>query len=140
MTLPRKLGIAFVFAWFFFGGIGHFTETAFFTSIVPPYIPYPEAMVYISGVFELLGAAGILIRPLRQLAGFGLFMLTLAVSPANINMFLHPEQFTMVHLSHISFPTSETVLALRLVIQVFLLAVIVSCTVLPEAKAPAKAA
>lgn len=140
MPITQRLGIAFVFAWFFFGGLGHFFETAFFTSIVPPYIPYPEAMVYISGVFELLGAAGILIRPLRRLAGFGLFMLTLAVSPANIHMFLHPEQFTEVHLSHISFPTSENVLAMRLVVQVFLIAVIIGSTILPDNKAPAKAA
>jgi len=56
MPLQKKLGIAFVFSWFFFGGIGHFTATTFFTSIVPPYIPYPEEVVYISGVFELLGA------------------------------------------------------------------------------------
>ena len=132
MSLYKKLGIAFVFSWFFLGGLGHFTATAFFTSIVPPYIPHPEAMVYISGVFELLGAAGILIRGLRRLAGTGLFLLTLAVSPANIHMFLHPEQFSEVHIGPIDAHLSVTGLGIRLIVQVILLAVIVWSTMLPE--------
>lgn len=130
MTLGQKLGIAFVFVWFFFGGLGHFFATDFFTSIVPPYIPYPEVMVYISGVCELLGAAGILLTPLRRVAGFGLFMLTLAVSPANIHMFLHPDQFREMHIGHFDIPTSETALGVRLIVQVFLLVVIVTSTIL----------
>jgi uncharacterized membrane protein len=134
MPLLKKLGIAFVFSWFFFGGIGHFIVTDFFTSIVPPYIPYPEAMVYISGVFELLGAVGILISPLRRLAGAGLFLLTLAVSPANINMWLHPDQFAVAHIGMLTIHTSPAILGGRLIVQLFLLSVIVYSTILPERK------
>jgi uncharacterized membrane protein len=134
MPLSKKLGIAFVFSWFFFGGIGHFVVADFFTSIVPPYIPYPVAMVYISGVFELAGAIGILISPLRRLAGAGLFLLTLAVTPANINMWLHPEQFAVAHVGPITAHISPTFLSIRLVVQVFLLATIVYSTILPEKK------
>jgi uncharacterized membrane protein len=56
----RIAGIVFVFAWFFLGGIAHFTLTATEMRIVPPYIPWPRAAVLVSGVFELLGAAGLL--------------------------------------------------------------------------------
>ena len=115
MHAARKIGLGFVFAWFFFGGIGHFLMTDFFVSIVPPYIPWPLAAVYVSGVFELLGAIGILIPATRRLAGLGLIALTLSVSLANIHMWLHPELFPQ-------FP--EWTLTARLVVQVFLLAVI----------------
>ena len=33
-------------------GVKHFTYMDFFLVIVPPYIPFPEFMVYVSGVFE----------------------------------------------------------------------------------------
>lgn len=79
---------------------------------MPPYVPYPVAMVYISGVFELLGAVGLLFAATRQWAGYGLIILVIAVSPANIHMWLHPAQFPDV---------PEWFLSLRLVIQVFLL-------------------
>jgi uncharacterized membrane protein len=62
-------------------------------SIMPPYIPYPKEMVLISGVFELLGAIGILIPRTRRAAGVGLILLTLAVTPANVFMLQHAERY-----------------------------------------------
>ena len=35
-------------------GVKHFTDMDFFLVIVPPYIPFPEFMVYVSGIFEIL--------------------------------------------------------------------------------------
>ncbi len=128
MAKLRLLGVAFVFLWFMLGGIAHFTSTAFFTTIVPPYIPFPVSTVYISGVIEVLAAAALLLPRWRQLAGAVLFLLTIAVTPANIHMWLNPELFPDV---------SEFLLTLRLVVQVALLACIWWCCQLkfPEALA-----
>lgn len=111
----QQIGLAIVFGWFFFGGIGHFVMTEFFVKIVPPYIPNALMMVYVSGVFELLGAFGILLSATRRLAGLGLFVLTLCVTPANVHMWLHPAQFPEL---------PAWTYSVRLVIQVLLLACI----------------
>jgi uncharacterized membrane protein len=89
----RRIGLAVVFVWFFVGGIFHFTATDVEASIVPPYIPWPTAAVLVSGVFELLGAAGLAWPATRRAAGIGLFLLTLAVTPAHIYMLQRPELF-----------------------------------------------
>jgi uncharacterized membrane protein len=115
MSRLRFAGLAFVFLWFCTGGIGHFAATGFFLSIVPPYIPWPLAAVYVSGVFELLGAFGLIPRFTRPWAGLGLFLLILCVTPANLWMWQHPELFP-------KFPPA--LLGLRLVIQVLLLALV----------------
>ena len=81
-----RVAIAFVFLWFFIGGIAHFAFTEAEMRIVPPWIPWPRETVWISGVFELLGALGILWPRTRRLAGWGLVALTLAVTPANVYM------------------------------------------------------
>jgi uncharacterized membrane protein len=86
--------------------------------IVPPYIPSPRAAVLVSGVFELLGAVGLLARSTRPAAGIGLFMLTIAVTPANIFMLQHPELFAVPYWA----------LVLRLPVQVGLLTLIVWTT------------
>lgn len=86
-------GIAFVFLWFFIGGIMHFVATDTEARIVPPWIPWPVAAVLASGVFELLGAVGILYPPTRKAAGIGLFLLTIAVTPAHVYMLQRPELF-----------------------------------------------
>jgi uncharacterized membrane protein len=89
----RKLALLAVAAFFSSAGIGHFTNAEFFVAIVPPYLPAPLALVYISGVFEILGGIGVLLPRSRRLAGYGLLALLVAVYPANIHMALHPEQF-----------------------------------------------
>lgn len=125
MNKLKLAGLGFVFCWFLFGGVGHFIATDFFVSIVPPYIPHPLAMVYISGVFELLGAIGILFASWRQLAGLGLLLLIICVTPANIYMWQHPDLFP-------DFPPA--LLTVRLVIQVFLIACVIWSTRTPKAK------
>ena len=111
-SLAKKLGLAVVFLWFMVGGITHFTNADFFVAIMPPWIGWHLAIVYISGVFEILGAIGILIPQLRQLAGNCLILLVIAVTPANVHMWLNPELFPDV---------SEAFLSIRLVVQVLLL-------------------
>jgi uncharacterized membrane protein len=93
VPLFRRIGLILVLLWFLFGGVAHFSLTEAEMRIVPPAIPWPRAAVLISGVFELLGAVGILIPATRRAAGIGLFLLTIAVTPANIYMLQHAELF-----------------------------------------------
>lgn len=110
----RRIGRGFVFLWFLLGGIAHFTATRLEMRIVPPYIGHPRAAVLLSGVCELLGAAGLLYRPTRRAAAVGLFALTVAVTPANIYMLQRHDLF---HLPY-------WLLVLRLPLQGALLALI----------------
>ena len=93
MLRARIVGLTIIFLWFFIGGIAHFAATEAEMRIVPTYVPWPWAAVIVSGVFELLGAAGILWRPTRRIAGLGLMALTIAVTPAHIYMLQQPELF-----------------------------------------------
>jgi uncharacterized membrane protein len=120
MSSPRlkRIGLGFVFLWFAIGGVAHFAATQLEMSVVPPYIPFPRAAVLVSGAFELVGAAGLLIRSARRAAGWGLFALTLAVTPANLYMLERPELYGI----------PVWVLVLRIPVQVGLLALILWST------------
>ncbi|GAA1540672.1 hypothetical protein [Kribbella lupini] len=52
--------------------------------IVPPFVPYADAMVYLTGVLELLGALGLVLTATRWAAGWSLAALFVALLPANI--------------------------------------------------------
>ena len=86
----------FVTIWFVIGGVMHFANPEPFLRIMPPYIPYHLACVYISGAFELLGAICLWVKPLRSLAGYGLMALTVIVTLANVHMYQHPELFPSI--------------------------------------------
>jgi len=96
LSLGRKAGLGFVFLWFFLGGIAHFAFTEAEMRIVPPWIAWPREAVLLTGVLELLGAVGILWRSTRRSAGWGLALLTLALTPANIFMLQNAADFPAV--------------------------------------------
>lgn len=114
MSRPRLAGLAFIALWFLLGGIAHFVATDREMRIVPPSLPWPRAIVLVTGVLELLGVAGLLVKRTRRAAGIGLFALTVAVTPAHFYMLQRPELFAIPYW----------LLALRLPLQVALLALI----------------
>ncbi|MFM7426640.1 MAG: DoxX family protein [Elainella sp.] len=70
-------------------GITHFTHAEQYLRIVPTQLPHPLALVYISGVFEILGGIGLTIPWVSVAAAWGLIALFIAVFPANINQAIH---------------------------------------------------
>jgi uncharacterized membrane protein len=84
---PLKRVLLATLAAFFVGaGITHFTRPAFYTAMVPPYLPHPLALVYLSGAAEILLGTLVLLPATRVLAAWGLVLLLLAVFPANVHM------------------------------------------------------
>jgi uncharacterized membrane protein len=114
-TAAHRAAIAFLVLWFGLGGVAHFAFTAAELRIVPPWVPWPLAAVLVSGACELLGAAGLLHRATRPWAAWGLFALTIAVTPANVHMLRHAADFPGV---------PAWLLAARLPFQVVLLGLI----------------
>ena len=69
-----------------------FTATAHFNKMkhdlarmIPAYVPRPLLIVYITGVLELLGAAGLMLPQFRRLAGIRLILLLVGMFIANVN-------------------------------------------------------
>ncbi|MBW4515720.1 MAG: DoxX family protein [Timaviella obliquedivisa GSE-PSE-MK23-08B] len=66
-------------------GITHFIKPEQFARIVPPQLPSPLGLVYISGFFEILGGLSLLVPSVSVAAAWGIIALFIAVFPANIN-------------------------------------------------------
>lgn len=63
----------------------HLRSAHSFEQIVPPWVPQPHVVVLATGIAELLGAAGLVLVPLRRAAGWGLAAYALCVWPANFH-------------------------------------------------------
>lgn len=66
------------------GGIMHFIATPFYERIMPPGIPAPREMVYVSGVIEAALGLALLPRRTRRWAAWGVVATLIAIFPANI--------------------------------------------------------
>lgn len=67
-------------------GVNHFVNPAPYLGMMPEVLPAKAALVYVSGVFEILGGLGLILPATRKLAAWGLIALLVAVFPANVNM------------------------------------------------------
>ena len=92
--LARTLALLALSAFFVLGGVNHFLNPDFYVAMMPPYLPAHVALVWVSGVFEMLGGIGVLVPTARARAGWGLVLLLVAVFPANLHMALNPELFS----------------------------------------------
>ena len=69
---------------FLFTGLGHFIRTEEMARMVPPPVPYRVGIIYVTGVLELLGAAGVWVPRLTRLTGLCLILMLAALLPANV--------------------------------------------------------
>jgi len=67
-----------------FTAIGHFAFTKGMSMMIPKFIPYKETFVYLTGLFEILLAIGLLIPRLKQFTGYTLIIFLVLMLPANI--------------------------------------------------------
>lgn len=118
----RKAGLTVVFLWFFIGGMAHFVATEAEMRIVPSWMPWPREVVLATGVLEWVGALGLLWSRWRRAAGWGLVLLTLAVTPANVVMLQQAADYPSI---------PYWALVARLPLQALLLALIIWSTAKP---------
>ena len=67
-----------------FTAMAHFAFTRGMIMMLPDFIPFKKAMVYITGIAELAGAAGLLLNAWFALASMMLILLFMLMLPANI--------------------------------------------------------
>ncbi len=67
-----------------FTAIGHFAFTKGMSMMIPKFIPFKENFVYLTGIFEILLALGLIIPKLKIVSGWALIIFLLLMLPANI--------------------------------------------------------
>jgi uncharacterized membrane protein len=74
-------------------GVLHFAVPGEFVRMIPPSLSGPLALVYVSGVAELMGGIGLQIERVQKWAAWGLIVLYVAVFPANVYMAMHQQSY-----------------------------------------------
>jgi uncharacterized membrane protein len=89
-----KLIFKFLFAVsFVVAGFNHIFNTSFYLHIMPPYLPRPLLLVYLSGLIEIILGVLLLSPKLTWMAAWGLVALLIAVFPANLHMAVNHELY-----------------------------------------------
>jgi len=70
-------------------GLVHLTRSDLFVPVMPHAIPYPTAVILLTGLAEIAGAAGLFLPRTRALAGIMLALYAVCVYPVNVNHAVH---------------------------------------------------
>jgi uncharacterized membrane protein len=86
----REAGRTALVIMFLFTGFSHFSSLKHdFAAMIPAPLPDDLWVIYLTGVFEVAGAVGLLIPRTRRLAGICLVLLLVAMFPANVNAIIN---------------------------------------------------
>ena len=89
-TKRARVGLSL---FFIFTAIGHFLRSEQMATMLPPAVPYRVELIYLTGIFELLGAIGVWIPRLTRLTGLLLIIMLIGILPANIYSALQRVEF-----------------------------------------------
>lgn len=65
-------------------GANHFINPHFYLDLIPPYLPFHEAINVISGLIEVLLGIDLLFRKTRPWAAYGIIAMLIAFIPSHI--------------------------------------------------------
>lgn len=82
-------------------GVGHFVAPDFYTKIIPPSLPAPRTLVFVSGACEVILGVLLVVPGSSRLAAWGLIALLIAVFPANLYVYRHQEMFRLPAVVHL---------------------------------------
>lgn len=85
MSTPKRVLLWIMAGFYVLAGVNHFVAPEFYLRIMPDYLPWHLALVYVSGVAEIVLGIAVLIPRLRRLAAWGIIALLVAVFPANVH-------------------------------------------------------
>ena len=80
----KTISIIIMSLFYIMAGTNHFINPDWYVRIVPPILPFKTAIVYISGILEIILGFLLIFPKTRFIAGWGLIILLVAVYPANI--------------------------------------------------------
>jgi uncharacterized membrane protein len=89
MSRTKRVLLWLMGAFYVGAGMIHFLRPGFYLPMIPPYLPYHLALVYLSGLAEIVLGAAVLVPQTRALAAWGIILLLIAIFPANVHIALH---------------------------------------------------
>ena len=89
MKFPENSKVKIALRWllivfYLVAGVNHFVHPEFYLPLIPDYLPNPELINIISGVFEILLAIGVMMPKYRRLSVIGIILMLIAFIPSHV--------------------------------------------------------
>jgi uncharacterized membrane protein len=89
VPVVKQLLLYLMAAFYVAAGVMHFVRPEVYRPMMPPSLPWHDALIFLSGVAELVLGVAVLVPTLRSLAAWGIIAMLIAIFPANLYIALH---------------------------------------------------
>ena len=86
MNILKKSVVLIMILFYFFAGVNHFIKPETYINIIPPYLPWPETLNNLAGIFEILFALLLIPVKTRKISSWGIILMLIAFMPVHIYM------------------------------------------------------
>lgn len=88
MKIIKNISLVILIIGYVYAGVNHFRHPNGYINIIPPYIPFPIFLNYLSGAFEILFGFLLAFNATRNIGAWGICLLLLVFLPVHIQMIL----------------------------------------------------
>jgi uncharacterized membrane protein len=88
MKITKNISLAILIIGYIYAGVKHFLHPGGYVRIIPPYIPFPIYLNYLSGAFEIVFGALLIFHASRNIGAIGICLLLTAFLPVHIQMII----------------------------------------------------
>ena len=86
MSSMKKISLIVLIIGYLLAGVNHFRIPAFYIGIIPKYLPFPDILNTLAGLFEIVFALGLIFKPTLQYAAWGIVLMLIAFTLVHIDM------------------------------------------------------
>lgn len=80
----KRISLFVLAGFYFLAGVNHFVNPDFYLPLIPPVLPYPEVINYLSGGLESLFGLLLLFSRYRSYAAYGIVFLLVLFIPSHV--------------------------------------------------------
>jgi uncharacterized membrane protein len=86
MKMTKHISLIILIIGYMGAGLNHFIHPDGYVHIIPPYIPFPQFLNYLSGALEILFGFLLIFKATRNIGAWGICLLLVAFLPVHIQM------------------------------------------------------
>ena len=86
MSTLKKISLVLLVVGYIAAGINHFRIPQFYIGIIPGYLPFPNILNTLAGLFEIAFALGLIFKSTCKFAAWGIVLLLIAFIPVHTAM------------------------------------------------------
>ncbi len=80
----KKINLFLLSGFYVFAGVNHFVDPEFYYGLIPDYLPFPDLIIVVSGIAEIVLGIGVLFQRTRKWSSYLIVAMLISFIPSHV--------------------------------------------------------